>query len=118
MATPLDPELYERAKSIVYKQYPKHSAYRSGKLVQKYKELGGRYSGKKTSDGLKTWFREKWTDVGNKEYPVYRPTKRVNKDTPLTLDEIDPKNLRDQIALKQVIKGDSNLPPFLPKRFL
>jgi hypothetical protein len=46
---------------------------------------------------------------------VYRPTKRVNKNTPLTIDEIDPANLKEQIALKQLIKGKKNLPPFLKK---
>jgi hypothetical protein len=118
MPTPADKSLYERVKKEADKIYDKPSAYKSGYIVKKYKELGGEYLDDKKTRGLKNWFRAKWTDVGNKEYPVYRPTKRVNKDTPLTIDEIDPKNLRDQIALKQIIKGDANLPPFLPKRFL
>jgi hypothetical protein len=86
----LDPDIYQRAKRIVYAQYKKHSAYRSGALVKKYKQLGGRYkdSGREGPLGrgkLKQWFEEKWKDVGNREYPVYRPTVRVNKDTPLTV---------------------------------
>jgi hypothetical protein len=115
-----NPSLYENAKEIVYKQYPKHSAYRSGQLVKKYKEMGGTYSGNngcfanKPDDGLSRWFKEDWKDIGNKEYPVYRPTKRVTKDTPLLIDEIKPSNLKKQIALKQEIKGDANLPAFLP----
>jgi len=48
------------------------------------------------------------------EYPVYRPTKRVNKETPLIPDEIDYENLLQQILLKQKIKGKKNLPPFKP----
>jgi hypothetical protein len=32
--------------------------------------------------------------------------------TPLTVHEINPSNLKKQIALKQMIKGKSNLPPF------
>ncbi len=40
----LDPDIYARAKDIVYKQYKKASAYRSGALVKKYKEMGGRYA--------------------------------------------------------------------------
>jgi hypothetical protein len=107
-----NPDLYEKAKEIVYKQYPKHSAYRSGQLVKKYKEIGGTYSGEKDKDGLTRWFKEEWKDIGNKEYPVFRPTKRITKDTPLTPDEIKPSNLKQQIALKQEIKGDANLPPF------
>ena len=61
---------------------------------------------------LKRWFKEKWKDIGHKDYPVYRPTIRVNKDTPLTPNQIDPKNLQKQIKLKQIIKGKKNLPPF------
>ena len=33
----------------------------------------------------------------------------------LTPDEIDPTNLKKQIALKQKIKGEKNLPPFIGK---
>lgn len=109
-------ELYEKAKKIVYSQYPKHSAYRSGQLVKRYKEMGGTYSGTKPKGGLTSWFKENWKDINpNKtkdSYPVYRPTKRVNKDTPLTSSEIDPKQAKEQIALKQKIKGKKNLPAF------
>jgi len=107
-----NPELYEKAKRIVYQEYPKHSAYRSGQLVKRYKEMGGTYSGKKDSSGLTSWFKENWKDIGGLEYPVYRPTIRVNKNTPLTPDEIDPENLLQQILLKQKYKGDKNLPAF------
>jgi hypothetical protein len=110
-----NPELYEKAKRIVYQQYPKHSAYRSGQLVKKYKELGGTYSGKKDNTGLTNWFKEDWKDIGGLEYPVYRPTKRVSKDTPLTPHQIDPVNLLQQILLKQQYKGDKNLPAFVGK---
>ncbi len=108
----LDPDIYERAKKIVYAQYSKPSAYRSGALVKKYKELGGRYAGKKSTGNLTRWFKEDWKDVGNKEYPVYRPTKRISAKTPLTVSEIDKANLKQQIKLKQKIKGKKNLPPF------
>lgn len=110
-----DKALYEKAKAKVYAIYKKPSAYRSGALVKEYKRLGGTYSGQKTKMGLTAWFREMWKDVGKKDYPVYRPTVRVNKDTPLTVREIDPKNLRKQIELKQKIKGNKNLPPFRAK---
>ncbi len=103
--------LYNSAKKEVYKEYPKHSAYRSGQLVKRYKELGGTYSGKKPKDGLTRWFKEEWKSIGG-EYPTYRPTKRVSADTPLTVDEIDPIQAVEQIKLKQKIKGYSNLPKF------
>ena len=114
MAIPIDTELYEKAKAMADKIYKKHSAYKSGWIVKKYKELGGRYK----DDGerkLKRWFAEKWKDVGGKTYPVYRPTKRINKNTPLTVGEIKPSNLKKQIELKQKIKGSKNLPEFIEK---
>ena len=108
-----NPELYEEAKQIADATYKKPSAYKSGFIVKKYKELGGTYSGKKENKGINRWFKEEWKDVGKKDYPVYRPTKRITKDTPLTVQEIIPSNLKKQIDLKQIIKGDANLPPFL-----
>jgi len=115
MAIPIDKKLYEKAKEIVYKQYEKPSAYRSGALVKKYKELGGKYKDDDKEKPLKRWFQEKWSDVGKKDYPVYRPTKRINKNTPLTVKEIDKKDLEKQIKLKQKIKGSKNLPAFKKK---
>jgi hypothetical protein len=109
-----NPDLYEKAKDIADKIYEKSSAYKSGFIVKKYKELGGTYSGEK-NNGLTNWFKENWTDIGGLEYPVYRPTKRVNSKTPLTPDEIDTQNLLEQILLKQKIKGNSNLPAFVGK---
>ena len=99
----------------MYAQYSKPSAYRSGAVIKRYKDEGGEF--KDTDDGrpLERWFKEGWTDVGHKDYPVYRPTKRVNSKTPLTIQEIDPQNLKKQIALKQEIKGHKNLPPFIKK---
>ena len=112
---PANQLLYEMAKMEADKIYEKSSAYKSGYIVKRYKELGGKYIDDKKPKNLEKWFKEDWKDVGNLEYPVYRPTKRVNKHTPLTVDEIDPKNLKKQIALKQIIKGEHNLPPFIKK---
>lgn len=113
----LDQALYERAKREIYARYAKPSAFRSGALVKRYKELGGRYGGEvKERTALSRWFKEKWTDIGGKSYPVFRPTKRVTKDTPLTASEIDPTQARKQVELKQKIKGRANLPPFQKKK--
>lgn len=114
-AIPSDPKLYEKAKKIVYAQYDKPSAYRSGALVKKYKEMGGTYKDDGEEETLRRWFKEDWKDVGDKSYPVYRPTKRITKNTPLTPEEIDPKNLRQQVETKQKIKGTKNLKPFKAK---
>ena len=117
MSIPIDKELYEIAKQIVYKQYSKPSAYRSGALVKKYKELGGRYKDDKTKKPLERWFSENWVNINpNKEgYPVLRPSIRINKNTPALATEITKKNVKEQIKLKQKIKGKKNLPPFKKK---
>ena len=83
MSEPTNKKLYENVKEEIYKKHPKHSAYRSGLLVQEYKRQGGTYKGKEKQDeGLNMWFRSKWRkqrgEVGYtyKSY-VYRPTSKV-----------------------------------------
>jgi hypothetical protein len=115
MPTPKDKKLYAKVKLMADEIYKKPSAYKSGYIVKKYKELGGEYIDDNQPKELKRWFSEQWRDVGKKDYPVFRPTVRVNKKTPLTVKEIDEKNLKEQIKLKQKIKGSKNLPPFKSK---
>jgi len=110
-----DPKLYEEVKRYADTIYSKPSAYKSGFIQKQYKELGGTYSEDNKPKKLKQWFSENWLDVGNEAYPVYRPTVRVNKSTPLTVQEISPSNLKQQIRLKQKIRGNRNLPPFKHK---
>jgi hypothetical protein len=112
MPTINNPTIYELAKEEADKKYSKPSAFKSGYIVKKYKELGGTYREDGEPRNLERWFQEKWTDVGNSDYPVFRPTKRISKATPLTVSEIDKGQLQKQIKLKQRIKGTSNLPPF------
>ncbi len=122
---PLDKELYERVREHVYSKIPKHSAYRSGILVKLYKKLGGRYKHVGNERGidaypLKRWFAEKWKDVSPKSkkniphYPLYRPTRRVSKKTPLTLQEIPNRNISEQYKRKQKLRH-STLPHFKRK---
>lgn len=115
MPLPKDPELYEAVKRFADRVYRKPSAYKSGFIVKKYKELGGTYEDDHKTRNLKRWFQEEWADVGHRSYPVYRPTRRVNRKTPLTASEIDEENLKAQIRLKQKLKGARNLPPFKKK---
>lgn len=112
MPIPENKKLYEKAKKIADDKYEKPSAYKSGFIVKTYKELGGTYKDDNKEKNLKRWFKEDWGDIGGKDYPVYRPSKRINEKTPLTVDEIDPKQAKEQIKLKQIIKGDKNLPKF------
>lgn len=111
---PRDAKLYASTKRAVYEKYPKHSAYRSGILVQTYKNAFSKkygkaknpYTGKKpVSTGLTRWFMEEWkSDKGTIGYPykssVYRPTKRITKDTPKTFSEIDKKTLKRAKRMK------------------
>lgn len=115
MPEPADPTLYASVKRRIYKKIPTHSAYRSGTLVSDYKQAfrekhGNRkrpYKGKrptKTSKGLKRWFAEEWTteegSIGYSKSPknwkhtnIYRPTKRITKETPKTHKELSKKDL-------------------------
>jgi len=117
MPTILDPTLYDRVKREADKIYKKPSAYKSGWIVKTYKSRGGRYADDNKPKNLGRWFKEEWGDIGNAEYPVYRPFKRISKATPLTAYEIDPEQAEKQIALKQQIKGEKNLPPFVPMEY-
>lgn len=111
----LDQELYDSIKKEADQKYDKPSAYKSGWIVKTYKQRGGTYQDDNKPRNLGRWFKENWSDIGGKDYPVYRPFKRVSKETPLTAYEIDPVQARKQIALKQEIKGKANLPPFKSK---
>ena len=116
MPRPASETLYARAKRIADQTYDKPSAYKSAFIQKKYRELGGKYVDDGKPKLLKRWLSERWQDVGgDAPYPVYRPTRRVSPDTPLTVSEIDPQNLKAQIKLKQKIKGTANLPPFKGK---
>ena len=99
MPQPTDDKLYEKIKNELFKKY-KPSAYRSGLLVQKYKEEfvkkhnnNNYYRGNKTNSNLKRWFNEKWTnqrgEIGYKnKSDIYRPTIRINDKTPTTFNEL------------------------------
>lgn len=107
MVTPTDIKLYNRIKKGIYKKIPNHSAYRSGTVVKEYKKMftkkyGKRkspYKGEKTKKrGLTRWFDEKWTNqrgkIGYKnKNDVYRPSIRINKNTPTTFKELSKKEV-------------------------
>jgi len=108
MPQPRDKKLYNKTKQYIYKKYPKHSAYRSGLLVQEYKKRFSKkygkkrdpYKGKKTEKkGLGRWFREKWVnqrgEVGYRyKSDVYRPSKRITKKTPKTYKELSKQQIK------------------------
>eukprot|EP00873_Tetraselmis_striata_P033743 jgi/Tetstr1/454007/TSEL_040926.t1 len=109
--------MYDRAKRDVYKEHPTHSAYRSGLLVRTYKARFARKYGKgeppyrgprpSASDkGLRRWFAEGWVNesggVGyDRRNRLYRPSKRVTRDTPVTWGELTESEVRRARAEKQ-----------------
>lgn len=111
MAEPKDKELYQKAKNKYSSM--KHSAYKSGLIVKYYKELYAKkhnstdaYKGQQNKNkGLSRWFAEDWkTSDGKKEYSkksdIFRPTKKVSKDTPTTYKELTKKQVRDAMIEK------------------
>ncbi len=110
---PRDQKLYNATKKRIYKKIKKHSAYRSGVLVQAYKKsfkkkYGNKdpYIGHKNKDkGLARWFREKWRNqrgtVGYKyKNDVYRPTRRITKKTPKTFKQLGKKRINRARSIK------------------
>ena len=104
-------------------RYKKNSAFASGAIVKEYKRRGGGYKDDGKAKHLERWFDEKWIDINPllgvedaDAYPVFRPTKKVNDMTPTLVQEIPAKRLKEQFKLKQKIKGNTNLPDFLPAK--
>ena len=116
MPIPINTKLYKKVFREADVVYDKPSAYKSMWIQREYKRRDGIYKEDGKERKLDRWKREEWRDIGNKEYPVYRPTKRINDATPLTASEIDPIQAKTQIALKQKIRGSKNLPPFLSRK--
>lgn len=104
----LDKKKWEKAKKLADEVYKTHSAYKSGYIVKKYKELGGKFAGDKKKiqkKGLKRWFDEEWVnqrgEVGyRKKGDVYRPKKRITKDTPVTWEELTKKEIEKASKIK------------------
>jgi hypothetical protein len=99
VASPLNKKLYQQVKKEADQVYKKPSAYKSGYIVKKYKELGGKYSSKSKEKPLKRWFKEKWTnqrfEAGYKfKSDIYRPSKIVSQKTPLTFGELSTKKIK------------------------
>jgi len=110
---PKDLILYNKVKKEISEKY-KHSAYRSGLIVKKYKEeylkkykKDDAYIGEKPKlSNLQRWFLEEWKnqrgEIGYKyNNDIYRPTIRINKDTPITFNEL----IKNQIIKAQKEKA-------------
>ena len=84
--------------------------------MKTYKARGGKYTGPKTpKKGLSRWFDENWENQRgqtgySKKGDVYRPTKRITKDTPTTFKELTKSQIekaqREKIKTGRVSKFD------------
>ena len=114
-SSPRNTKLYNKVKTELYKKIPQHSAYRSGLLVQHYKKAFKKqhprsdpYVGQTSKrQGLSRWFKEDWkSDTGKYRYTskssIYRPTKRITKETPKTFSELNKNKLRKAKYKKRV----------------
>jgi len=102
MSSPTDPTLYARVKRNVSKRYGETtSVFRSMAIVKEYVKRGGTYKGKKRPSLTKKWLQEEWIDVlshlkglkkncgeGKRRQHACRPSKRVDRSTPLTIREV------------------------------
>lgn len=103
MPTPTDEKLYRRVKEEVVAEHPKNSAYRSGLIVKEYKRRASEkgispYKGSRSKSPLGRWFKERWRnqrgEVGySRPGDIYRPTRRVSRDTPKTMRELSKKEI-------------------------
>jgi hypothetical protein len=115
---PRDHLLYNEIKKEISDRY-KHSAYRSGLIVKRYKKAykdiyksDDAYTGDRSKGNLNRWFAEDWrNERGETGYKykndVYRPTIRISKDTPKTYSELsmaDIERAKKEKALKGRVK--------------
>lgn len=117
---PTNKKLYEKVKKEAKKKFDVWpSAYASAWLVREYKKRGGKYRGKRDEDsGLSRWFAEEWVDVcywpkkkkcGRPstskgyatKYPYCRPSKKVTKSTPKTVQELSKKQRQSRCRRKR-----------------
>ena len=98
----INKDLYKKAKEQADKTYKTHSAYKSMYIQKVYKELGGKYKGTKNKEGVKRWNKEEWIQVkpylesgkklvcggSERKNKVCRPLKRVNDNSPITIEEL------------------------------
>lgn len=117
MTEPANKKLYEEVKKKADKIFERHSLYKSMYIQKEYQRQGGKYktqkpeSIEKEQSGTKRWLKEEWINVGdwlqNKKVPcgegdfdACRPSKRVNKNTPITIQELQKKYSNDYIQKK------------------
>ena len=108
--------LYERVKKQIKSGIKgrRWGAYDSGRLVQMYKQLGGKYSESKKETPLQRWYKEKWinacewpkvvpcgrSDMTNK-MAYCRPSIKVTKNTPKTVQSLTQAQINKRCKIKE-----------------
>ena len=108
----LDSQKYRTARTKADEIYgPKTSAYKNMYMSKLYKDLGGRYRGKKTKS-LPKWRKEQWVQVeeyvkegkkvpcgedGRAKAKACRPLKKLDGTTSITLQDALKKHGRKKI---------------------
>tara|TARA_Y100000114_G_scaffold138331_1_gene141231 strand:+ start:7349 stop:7768 length:420 start_codon:yes stop_codon:yes gene_type:complete len=109
----VNPSLYRKARKIADETYKRHGLFKSAFIQKKYQELGGKYKGSKPKEttGIQRWLKgEKWIKVlpyvkegkivdcgSGDDKHACRPMKRVNKKTPITIDEVIEKHGKKKV---------------------
>ena len=116
-----DKTLYKKVKEEVYKKNPVHGAYRSMQVVKEYKSQGGTFKNTNNKP-LTRWLDEQWIAIkpyittGSKvpcgspivrQHSACRPSRRVSKQTPQTIQETLTKHSREDI-LKAINKKNKD----------
>ena len=108
--------LYEKVKKQIKSGIKgrRWGAYDSGRLVQMYKQLGGKYSGTKKETPLERWYKEKWvnackwpqvvpcgrSDMTDK-MAYCRPSVKVTKNTPKTIQSLTQEQINKRCTIKE-----------------
>ena len=93
----LNPDLYRQAKRKADATFEKHGAYKSMYIQTQYKKLGGKYKGKKPTQGVTRW---------KKEYDTWRADNPQVKNIPET--EVMFSNLQKQFELAKQNKAGTS----------
>jgi hypothetical protein len=133
MSIPIDLKLYKQVKKLADAKFQSPSGiYRSSWIVKEYKKRGGKYYGKKSSNGLARWYKENWVNLndpirnsqkkiigyhkcGRKsstikgKYPLCRPSKKISKDTPKTYKELSKNSIKNAKSLKKKYTFKKNI---------
>jgi hypothetical protein len=110
-AKPKNMKLYNKIKDEIYKEQPKHSLYRSARIIKEYKKESGEFDEQsKPKMNIKKWFKQRWVSLpdylngnlvecGNSKLPLYplcRPLEIAKR--------LKPEEIKDMIAKKQLLK--------------